>query len=370
VFEIKCTIDIKRLKSDLGIKIKIFKFCKQNNGGIKMKNDDGTEMKAGDSNTQKIISEATRIRIAEKTAKKAGVTKGAWTTAIISFLLLVTAGIIGISMYNTEQKNQLAIMESQKNSFTETISQRDSLINESMQTFAEIEKNLSTIKEKENIITMQSSNAEFSNERKQRILQDIEYINTLLDQNKKKIASLTAQLRNSGGTIKGLQVKIAELEATMKVREGEIADLKTALVEKDFEIGQLNTKMNDQQVAIAQKDEKISKQTYEINKAYIASGTYKELKAKGLLFKDGGFLGLGKKELLQSDFADSLFTQVNISELKTIPVNSKVAKLITEHPSSSYTMIRDNNNKISSIEIKDPEEFWKISKYAVVEIRN
>jgi chromosome segregation ATPase len=239
-----------------------------------------------------------------------------------------------------------------------------------MKTFAEIEKNLSTIKEKENIITMQASAGEVSKDRKERILQDIEYINTLLDQNKKKIASLTAQLKNSGGTIKGLQLKIAELEASMQLREGEIKDLKTALVEKDFEIGQLNTRMNDQAIAITQKDEKISNQTSELNKAYVAYGTYKDLKAKGLLFKDGGFLGLGKQKLLQSDFADSLFTQVNITELKTIPVNSKDAKFITEHPSSSYTMIRDNKNRISSIEIKDPEQFWKISKYAVVEIKN
>jgi uncharacterized protein HemX len=322
-----------------------------------MTNEGGTNMKNGENNTQKIVSDATRIRLAEQTAKKAGLTKGVWTTAIISFLVLVVLGIIGISKYNTEQKNQLAIIESQKESFTETITERDSLINESMQTFAEIEKNLGAIKEKENIITMQASKGEVSKDRKERILQDIEYINTLLDQNKKKIASLTAQLNKSGGTIKGLQLKIAELEESIKVQETEISDLKTTLVEKDFEIGQLNTRMNDQQIAIAQKDEKISVQTNEINKAYFACGTYKELKAKGLLNKDGGFLGLGKKELLLSDFADSSFTQVNITELKTIPVNSKSAKFITEHPSSSY-------------EITDPVEFWKISKYAVVETKN
>lgn len=335
-----------------------------------MNKEEGTEMKNGESDTQKIISDATRIRFAERTAKKAGVAKGAWTTAIISFILLVAVGVVGISLYKSEQKNQLAVIESQKQSFTEMLTKRDSMINESMLTFDEIEKNLNTIKEKEKIITIMSKDSEFSKNKKQQILQDIEYINALLEQNKKKIASLTAQLKNSGGAIKGLQLKIADLEASMKIREGEIADLKTALVERDFEIGQLNTKMNDQQVAIAQKDEKISNQTYEINKAYIASGTYKELKAKGLLTKDGGFLGLGKKELLQSDFADSSFTQVNITELKAIPVNSKVVKLITEHPSSSYEVIRDNNNMISSIEIKDPEQFWKISKYAVVEIKN
>ena len=123
-----------------------------------------------------------------------------------------------------------------------------------MLTFDQIEKDLATVKEKENIITMKSSDQEFSKDKKQQILKDIEYINALLDQNKKKLASLTAQLKTSGGTIKGLQVKIAELEATMKQRETEIADMKVALVQKDFEINQLNTRMSDAQVAIAQKD--------------------------------------------------------------------------------------------------------------------
>jgi hypothetical protein len=306
----------------------------------------------------------------EKKAKKEGLKKGVLTTAIISFILLLIAGIVVNSLYKDEQKKHLAIMENQKRSFTELLTTRDSMINESMLTFDQIEKDLNTVKEKENIISMQSSDKEFSKDKKQQILKDIEYINTVLDQNKKKIASLTAQLKISGGTIKGLQVKIAELEASMKQRETEISDLKVALVQKDFEIGQLNTRMTDQQIAIAQKDEKISNQTAEMNKGFLASGTYKALKAKGLVSKEGGFLGLGKKESLHQDFSDSLFTQINITETKSIPVNSKNARLITDHPRSSYEMIRDKNNRIASIEIKDPEQFWKISKYAVVEIKN
>jgi hypothetical protein len=306
----------------------------------------------------------------EKKAKKEGMKKGVLITAIISFILLLTAGIVVNSLYKDEQNKHLAIMENQKHSFTELLTTRDSVINETMLTFDQIEKDLNTVKEKENIITMKSSDQEFSKDKKQQILKDIEYINTLLDQNKKKMASLTAQLKNSGGTIKGMQVKIAELEATMKQRETEMSDLKVALVQKDFEIGQLNTRMTDQQIAIAQKDEKITNQTAEMNKGFLASGTFKTLKAKGLVSKEGGFLGLGKKESLHQDFSDSLFTQINITETKSIPVNSKNAKLITEHPSSSYEMIRDKDNKIASIEIKDPEQFWKISKYAVVEIKN
>jgi len=320
--------------------------------------------------SRNVVNDNAAARNNEKKAKKEGMKKGVLITVIISFVLLLTGGLVVNSLYKNEQKKHMEIVENQKQSFTELLTSRDSVINEWMMTFDEIEKDLNTVKEKENIITMKSSDKEFSKDKKQQILKDIEYINTLLDQNKKKISSLTAQLKASGGTIKGLQIKIAELEASMKQRETEIADLKVALTKKDFEIGQLNTRMSEQQIAIAQKDEKITNQTAQLNKGFVACGTYKSLKAKGLLTKEGGFIGLGKKKSLLEDFSDSSFTQVNISETKSIPVNSKTAKLITDHPKSSYELVRDKNNRIASIEIKDPEQFWKISKYAVVEIKN
>ena len=227
-----------------------------------MKNDEGTNLQSGENGNSGGLTENTRLRLAERTAKKKGIQKGIWTTAIISFILLLAAGIIGYSLYTGEQKKQLAVIENQKHSYTQMLTSRDSVLNEWMLTFDQIEKDLNTVKEKENIITIKSSDAEFSKDKKQVILKDIEYINALLDQNKKKIASLTAQLNSSGGTIKGLQVKVAELEASMKLRENEISELKVALVARDFEIGQLNTRMTDQQVAIAQKSDTISKQTY------------------------------------------------------------------------------------------------------------
>jgi hypothetical protein len=342
----------------------------KNDEGTTNKSKEGTDPKNGEANIHSGLSESTRIRFASRTAKNEGIKKGVWTTAIISLIILVAAIITGISLYNKEEKKQLAVISDQKEAYTHLLAARDSVLNEWMTTFDAIEKDLNTIKEKENVITYQSSNKEFSKDKKEQILKDIEYINSLLDQNKKKIASLTAQLKNSGGAIKGLQIKIAQLEASMKQRETEVSELKTALVEKDFAIGQLNTRMNEQQIVIAQRDEKIKYQTSEMNKGYIAYGTYKALKAKGLVNKEGGFLGLGKKETITNNFSDSAFTQVNITEIKEIPVNSKSAKLITEHPTSSYELLKDKDNRIAGIEIKDPEQFWKISKYAVVEVKN
>lgn len=301
-------------------------------------------------------------------AKKEGRAKGVLITAIISLLLLLALGVLGYSLYNREHNNQIALMENQKNSFMEQLTARDSMINDWLSTFDQIEKNLSLIKEKEKILTVKSSNTEVSKNRKDQIMEDIKYINTLIDENKKKIANLSAQLKKSGTTIKGMQERIDTLEATMKQYENDIAELRTTIGTKDLEIGQLNTTMVALNDTLTRKNEKINVQISKLHQGFLASGTFKDLKAKGLLTKEGGFLGLGRRENMVGDFPDSLFTEVDVTQTRSIPVNSKSAKLITEHPTNSYELIREGDNKIASIEIKDPQEFWKISKYAVVEL--
>ncbi len=195
----------------------------------------------------------------------------------------------------------------------------------------------------------------------------------MIDSNKKKLSALNAQLRNSGIKIASLQSQIDTLNANIARRDNDMAVLRTDLENRNIQIGQLNEKVGTMKTVILNDSTKISQQTAEMNKAYVVSGTYKDLKEKGVLVKEGGVLGLGKKESLQENFKDdNLFTQVDITKTKTIPVNSKSAKLVTEHPANSYKMVMDesNNKTIAYIEIEDPATFWKLSKYAVVEVNN
>jgi uncharacterized coiled-coil protein SlyX len=320
------------------------------------------------NNDPKTINENAVVTSKMENARKEGVTKGALTTGIIFIVLLIAFGALVYSLYKRDHNAQLALMENQKVTFTEQLTARDSMINDWLITFDEIEKNLNVIKEKEKLITVKSSDTEVSKNRKEQILDDIKSINTLIEENKKKIARLNAQLKESGGTIKGLQDRIAGLEESMKQYESEIAELNTMLVSKDNEIGQLNNHVVALNDTITLKDERISVQTGKLHQAFIASGTYKDLKEKGLVIKDGGFLGLGRKQFLVEDFSDSSFTEIDITRLTTIPVNSKDVRLITEHPSDSYKLIKENDKQIAYISITNPEEFWKITKYAVVEI--
>ena len=48
---------------------------------------------------------------------------------------------------------------------------------------------------------------------------------------------------------------------------------------------------------------------------------------------------------MTGNFNKSYFTKVDIREVSEIKLYSKSAKLLTTHPSSSYTLVRDANKQ-------------------------
>jgi hypothetical protein len=245
---------------------------------------------------------------------------------------------------------------------------RDSAMNDMIATFDQIENNLSVIKQKRNLLTIQSNDPESRLDKRQAILKDIQMMNSLLEESKKRLASLSHKLKDSGVKIQELENKIAALSADLAARDVDIADLKKFLQDKDFQMAEMNKHLDSIQVVQAKAQDVIKQQDYEINKAFFVNGTYKELKAKGLVAKEGGFLKIGQKKRIQGSLSDKYFTQININETKTIPIHAKKAELMTEHPKSSYTYIQEKG-QIAYLEIQNPKEFWKISKYAVVEVK-
>jgi len=297
--------------------------------------------------------------------------KGLIAGLIVALVMVLIIGTVVLTKSHKNRILEASILENQKLELATQLSRRDSIINEWVLAFNEIESDIKKITARENMLSLQSMNPEISKDKKKEIMKEIQLIRDMIEQNKKKIASLNTQLHNSGIKIASLQTRIDTLDANIAQRDQEVVALKMELVDRNFEIGQLSEKVGTLEVAIADSSSKIGKQTAEMNKAFVVSGTYKDLKEKGLLIKEGGVLGLGKKESLQENFTnDNLFSRIDITETRTIPVNSKTAKLVTEHPANSYEMVKDDANKIAYIEIKDPATFWKISKYAVVEVNN
>jgi hypothetical protein len=298
-----------------------------------------------------------------------GNNKGVIAALAVSLLLVIIVGAIVLTRNQKRSTEEATLLKNEKIDLSSQLTRRDSIINEWVVAFNEIESDIRKITARENMLTMQSMNPEISKDKKREILTEIQYIRDLIDQNKKKISSLNSQLKKSGLNMAGLQARVDTLTANIQQRDTDIANLKMELVNRDFEIGELSRKMDTMQLTLADRENFISHQTDEMHTAYYVKGTYKDLKEKGLIEKEGGVLGLGRKETVQEDsLKNDLFKQIDITQTKSIPVNSKSAKLVTEHPSGSYEMVKDGSDMISSIEIKDPASFWKLSKYAVVEV--
>ncbi|HAH24681.1 MAG TPA: hypothetical protein DCL77_13170, partial [Prolixibacteraceae bacterium] len=258
-------------------------------------------------------------------------------------------------------------------STNQMIHQKDSIATDMENTFNEIETNLKFIKEKRNQVTMIQS--EGGKNRKQLLVEDVKLMDNMLTESEKRIAELEGKLKKSGLNLKSYEKRLQALTENIESQNNEIAELKKAIEDKNLNLAALNTKvetmdvdMKKQADSITYKQQVIVERTNKLNTAHVAMGTFKELKEEGILNREGGILGIGSSKAIQQNFDSKHFTELDIRQTKTIPVNAKKAVLLSEHPNSSYSLIEENG-QIAYLAIKDPQEFWRISKYAVIQVK-
>lgn len=245
---------------------------------------------------------------------------------------------------------------------------RDSLERMYIATLDEIDGNLDAIREKQGLLILgPNSNADFVVPKKDQILNNIAMINMLLEDNKKKISSLEKSLSKYKS---GKQELIKSIElAKQKIanQELEIKELKESLVSKEIKIEELNALVLTQNNKIDELYEQNKKQELKLNTSYFAYGTYKELKQKQIVRTEGGFLGINKVKVLNENLNKNNFVEIDKTKTFSIPVMGKKPSLITEHPKDSY-QITSNTEDIAVLNIKNPEAFWSVSQYLVVEV--
>ena len=297
-----------------------------------------------------------------------------WIMSVVSVTLLAVFALVTITRENkhVEEKTEAQLVNE---NLIGIVEHRDSVINELVQTFNEIEADMNIVREKEDLLALSADNPEFPDDMRERIVSEIREMNALLEENKAKVISLNKRLKNSGIKITALEDKIGLLEASIQKRDSSIQVLKMELTDQDYQLAELyivldslDTAVEERDSTIQFKDEVITQNEAELDKAYLASGNFKELQEIGVVSKEGGFLGLGKSKVVPADLTDSFFNQISISETDKITVNARKAELISAHPEDSYQVI-SNDSIVEYIEITQPEKFWKKTRYAVVETR-
>jgi chromosome segregation ATPase len=244
---------------------------------------------------------------------------------------------------------------------------KDSSINTFLETLTQIEANLDSITQNQEAISEASGeNVEFNKDIRERINQNIVFINELLEKNKSMLNSLNEKLRNSNYNIASLKKMIEQLNSDIAAKDSELVVLNNSLAGLRLTVDSLNNSITELRLQNQEKETVISTKENQLNTAYWTIGDYKQLKASNILNKEGGFLGMGKEKVLKKDFNNDGFNQIDITKVKTIEINNKSAKVVTNHPSDSYTLEKDAKGVIIKLEITDPARFWKASKYLVI----
>lgn len=278
-----------------------------------------------------------------------------------------------ISMASCQQR-KIDRMELEQDSITQVVLRRDSAILDFVASMNEIQENLDSIKVIQSIVKVQSDRgSELQQGEKNRIISDLRTINELLEKNKDLIARLQRQVSSSGMKIAELQRAIVNLNRMAEEKTAEIVLLRGEMEKLNLDVKNLNTQLKSaedknvsQEKVIQEQTEAIEQQTAVMNTAWYAFGTAKELIQNGVLEKEGGVLGLGRILKIKEDFNREFFTQVDIRDLKSIPLYVKKAELVSTHPAGSYHFTRED--KIESLDIDHPQEFWKASRYLVLVI--
>lgn len=275
----------------------------------------------------------------------------------IFILMLLFAGCIAACKQEDKTDPETERLNTENQALQHEVSKRDSSINAFLQTFNEIEENLVVIKEREKILEVNTQNPELQRSREKQIVADIELINELLITNREKIASLQGKLSRFGPQIAEMEKMVARLNRQLTEKDAELDSLRTQLATVNENYKTLFDEYN-------QRIEEVAQKQAELNTAYYAYGTSKELKEQGVITREGGFVGIGRAEKLREDFNRDYFTKIDIEDTQFIDVLSKKAKLITSHPAGSY--IIEGTGKNHRLTITNPKEFWSVSKYLVI----
>ncbi len=252
----------------------------------------------------------------------------------------------------------------QNDSLKKIIEQRNTEINDMVAILNDVEEGFRAINKAEDRVTL-AKDGEGGN-KQQQIRENIQFIQDRMEQNRELISKLKQQMRESSFKSEELKRTVDNLIKQMQEKDEQLKQLRAELESKDIHIAELdqtistlNTSVNDLKSESDKKTQTIESQDKQLNTAWFAFGTKKELKKQNVLVK-------GK--VLQGNFNKNYFTKIDIRVEKEIKLYSKSAKLLTMHPSSSYTLTQDAKDQYI-LRINNPQLFWSTSKYLVVQVK-
>ena len=187
------------------------------------------------------------------------------------------------------------------------------------------------------------------------------FAQTLQDQ-RAKVRMMTDSLKNMGENAQKMKFLIDNLQREIDKKDQIIRRLQEELQKKNANIADLRNKLEEISAINTKLTTKVREQEDKLYAGFVLMGEKKNLKEGG--FISGG--GLTKTKVNVSTMDKSFFTKVDIREFTELEIPSKSPKLIFSAPKKSYKLQKGKEGSL--LTIIDPEEFWKNSRYLVIQL--
>jgi len=192
-------------------------------------------------------------------------------------------------------------------------------------------------------------------------------IDSTLAANRKKLSILQGRINSSNIKYAGLQKLVEDLRSTLAEREQSIAELQGR-------VQTLQTQVQDNNRVIAMQDSsmqdytrQISKQTTMLNTAYYVVGKRNDLKGKGIITNEGGFLWglLGATTVVSPKYDNTEFVQFNKLMESSIEVPGEIDELVPKRDTASYAA-ESTGDGHTVLKITNPADFWRNNHLVVI----
>jgi hypothetical protein len=284
------------------------------------------------------------------------------------FLSLIIFSCVSNSESVTEESKRIDSLQSILSSKDQAINSLefqklndDSIVNLYALYIQKIKDNINEINKQELIINNKKNNPDFIETDTTDIIKSIKILSKKLQENESMILALNNAVKQEKNKNSQFSSKVTDLGEEIAQSNREVYYLKEELNSMNASFESIFKKYNLQNKKISDLNQKLNEVAYVI-------GSKSELLDNGVLTKSGGLIGIGKTRKLNSDLNTDYFTYVSKYKLSNISLGYKTVRLMTSHPAISYKL-SNSNEIIDSLIIINHDDFWRNSKFLVIEVK-
>ena len=290
----------------------------------------------------------------------------------VLFIAVTLVTLIGLSGC-VESSGKYKALQAKLDSLQVNYNVQGAELDEIFGTLNEIEAGLSSIRESESILTVQSQDGVEVKGSREQLKEDVQAIQDAIKnyqdeikklqsdnrmqsaQFKKRLSAMQKELKEKSKVIDDLYRQIEEKDAQISRQTKQIASLDEIVSTLKEEVTTLSNEGKELKAKVADQEEAI----YTV---YYIVGTKKELIEAGVMTKGGLF----KSSKVSYQAEKDAFVKIDLRAISEINTNASKAKVMSVHPKGTYAFVETDGEMV--LNISNPQEFWEQTKYLVIQV--